>query len=305
MISGHEADPIGIDVALSPVLPAEAAAPAQTTYIVVDVIRATTTLCVFFEHGAHEVLLAPDVAAARALRDALGGHVLLAGETEGAMPPGFDLGNSPTEAARADLAGRTVIFATSNGTRALRACAGGHAVFAGALRNAAAIAAAALAAASPSPRTEQGHPHGGQGPLHWGQGPEDEDIPASLPISSGSVPSIVVVCSGRGALPAYDDTLCAGYIVRQLIATARAAGHAVELHEGAHIALGVLAGAEADGGIRAALARSDAFHSIEHLGLAGDLDWCAAVNVTSTVPHVIGALSDADGLAVRAIEQIR
>ncbi|HEU5438329.1 MAG TPA: 2-phosphosulfolactate phosphatase [Ktedonobacterales bacterium] len=298
MISGHEAAPVGIDVALTPALLGEEAAPTQTTYIVVDVIRATTTLCVFFERGAREVQLAPDVAAARALRDTLGGGALLAGEIEGAMPPGFDLGNSPVEAARADLAGRTVLFATSNGTRALRACAGGRAVFAGALRNASAVAAAALTAASPCPCAFVG----ASGERPTGLGGEAPSITPPL-LGRTAPPAIVVVCSGRGALPAFDDTLCAGYIVRQFIAAARAEGRGVDAHEGAHIALGVLAGAEAGGGIHAALARSDAFAAIERIGLAGDLDWCAATNVTSVVPQVMGAQSGAGGLAVRAIEQ--
>jgi 2-phosphosulfolactate phosphatase len=263
MISARDQAPLAIDVALAsaPTYIGEAPTLAETTNIVVDVIRATTTLCLFFERGVREVLLAPDIATARAMRATLGGEYLLAGEVGGAAPPGFDLGNSPTEIARAELAGRGVLFATSNGTRALRACAGARAVFAGALRNAQAVATAALATGAAS---------------------------------------IVVVCSGRGELPAYDDTLCAGYIVRRLLDGAEAKGCPVVLHEGARIALAVLDGAQTCGGIHAALAQSDAYRAIEGIGLAGDLDWCVAADVASVVPRVTGTYAEGNLLVVTA-----
>ena len=288
--------PLRLEVALVPsLLPPDApdapdapdvpgAPRGETVFIVVDVIRATTSLCVLFEQGAREVLVAPGVAAARALGPQLGQDTVLAGEAGGARPDGFDYGNSPAELSRALVADRAVLFATTNGTRAIRACAGGHAILAGALRNAQAVARSALAAV-PVPAADEraiGDNH-------------DE----------AEVHEIVIVCSGREDLPAYDDTICAGYIVRRLVEAAVAQGRQVELESGARIALAALRGAEAEGGIRAALAQSGAYQHIASIGLAGDLDWCAATDVTNVVPRVTGTLSGHDLIVMRASEDER
>ncbi len=83
--------------------------------LVVDVIRATTTAVAFLEAGALEVWFAPDHDAARELKSQ---GFLVAGETQGLRPPGFDLGNGPLEALAAPVAGRRVAMSTTNGTRA-------------------------------------------------------------------------------------------------------------------------------------------------------------------------------------------
>jgi len=88
--------------------------------LVVDVIRATTTAVAFFEAGAGEVWFAPGHPEALALK-ARG--FLVAGETRGLRPEGFDLGNSPREALALDLSGRRVVMSTTNGTRAARLAA--------------------------------------------------------------------------------------------------------------------------------------------------------------------------------------
>ncbi len=89
--------------------------PEARAAVVVDVIRATTTAVAFLEAGALELWLAPSHEAALALRPR---GFLVAGETGGLPPPGFDLGNSPEEALAAPVAGRRVAMSTTNGTRA-------------------------------------------------------------------------------------------------------------------------------------------------------------------------------------------
>ncbi len=83
--------------------------------LVVDVIRATTTAVAFLEAGAREVWFAPGHDAALALKER---GFLVAGESRGLKPPGFDLGNSPFEALSAPVADRRVVMSTTNGTRA-------------------------------------------------------------------------------------------------------------------------------------------------------------------------------------------
>jgi 2-phosphosulfolactate phosphatase len=115
------------------------------TGAVIDVVRATTTLAVMGERGAARVIVAGSIDAARALR-AVYPAALLIGESHALAPPGFDYGNSPQEIGAAEIAGRALIFATTNGTRALLACRDGGAsmLVAAALRNAGAVAALAL-----------------------------------------------------------------------------------------------------------------------------------------------------------------
>lgn len=96
----------------------DATVPAGTVVIVIDVIRAFTTAAVAFERGATEIVCAPSVAAGRDLRRLHPDH-LLVGETGGLKPADFDFGNSPFEMSMAQLDGRRLIQATSNGTRGL------------------------------------------------------------------------------------------------------------------------------------------------------------------------------------------
>jgi 2-phosphosulfolactate phosphatase len=284
-----------IDVALTPDQLDSPEQRTRTTCIVVDVIRATTTLCVMFERGCRSVLVAPSVAAARAARSDVassGMDVLLAGEVGGLPPSGFDYGNSPAEFARSDLRGRDVIFATTNGTRTIRACAGSRAILTGALRNASAVTRAALALTvdrtlSPISAVEPDIPGVASGAVPTAsEARVDEDFVV------GS--DIVVVCSGRGERPAMDDTLCAGYLVHRLMNFATEAGMPTLIREPARVALAVLAEAEHSGSLRQALSDSGAARAVERVGLSADLDLCGTVDTTMVVPMVShqAALSD-------------
>lgn len=114
--------------------------------IVVDVLRATTTAVTYLERGAEALLLTATPEAALARR---GENVVLAGERGGLPLPGFDLGNSPVEAAGQRLAGRTVVMTTTNGTGAAHvAAATGQHVLLAALTNAHAAARRARALAA-------------------------------------------------------------------------------------------------------------------------------------------------------------
>jgi 2-phosphosulfolactate phosphatase len=129
-----------IDVAL---LPGQRFDPERSVCVVVDVLRASSSIVTLLERGASEVVAAADVAEARWLHKKLPGH-LLCGEEHGLPPAGFDYGNSPAEFSRLDLAGKPVILATSNGTRILAALAEAPALLVGCLLNRTAVAGAAV-----------------------------------------------------------------------------------------------------------------------------------------------------------------
>jgi 2-phosphosulfolactate phosphatase len=128
-----------IDVALT--LEEVRATPlAGVTAVVLDVVRASTTIVSALANGARGVVpvATPDEARARA-RGWAPGTALLGGERGGAPPPGFECGNSPAEYSPERVRGRTVVFTTTNGTRALLALDGARRIAVGGFVNAAAV----------------------------------------------------------------------------------------------------------------------------------------------------------------------
>lgn len=112
--------------------------------IVIDVLRASSTIVTMLERGCERVVAAAHVDEARELRERLPDH-LLCGEAGGLPPEGFDYGNSPLEFSGLDLRGKSAILATTNGTRALADVveAGAAKVLVGCLLNRTAVAEAA------------------------------------------------------------------------------------------------------------------------------------------------------------------
>ncbi len=95
--------------------------------VVIDVIRATTTIAAALHAGATGIRPVASVAEAESLK-AADPRRLLAGERHGLALPGFDLGNSPRAVTPENVGGRELILTTTNGTQALAACAGARAV---------------------------------------------------------------------------------------------------------------------------------------------------------------------------------
>jgi len=89
-------------------------AAAAPTGLVIDVIRATSTICQALDAGYERVLCAAEVEDARALGS---DDVTLGGERLGVRIEGFDLGNSPREYLEPRTAG--LALSTTNGTRAI------------------------------------------------------------------------------------------------------------------------------------------------------------------------------------------
>jgi 2-phosphosulfolactate phosphatase len=125
------------------VTPSETRAIEADCFIVVDVLRATTTIATLFGAGLADLVVVDDLREAR--RRAAEEHRILFGEVGGLPPEGFDHGNSPVEAAALSVAGAGAQLFTTNGTAALCALAGRGVVLAGAPANCGAIVVAAAA----------------------------------------------------------------------------------------------------------------------------------------------------------------
>jgi 2-phosphosulfolactate phosphatase len=156
--------------------PAEVrASELKRTVVVIDVLRATTTITHALVNGAKSVLPFGSVADAASRADQIGRDaVVLCGERDCEPIRGFDLGNSPLEFTAERVGGKTLVMTTTNGTGALLAAAPAARCYIGALVNASAVVSRLVA--------------------------DGEDA--------------LILCAGRQGAFALEDAICAGLIVR-------------------------------------------------------------------------------------------
>lgn len=107
--------------------------------VVIDVLRATSTITTALAHGAEHLLAVAEVEKAEALKnkDPL---TLLLGERNHLPLPGFDLGNSPGKCTSERVKGKHLILTTTNGTQALTACRQARSIVAACFLNLDAVA---------------------------------------------------------------------------------------------------------------------------------------------------------------------
>jgi 2-phosphosulfolactate phosphatase len=136
---------MNIEVILTPAeLPALADRDLRETVCVVfDILRATSTFVTALKNGAVAIVPVSEISKALEMGNKQAG-VLLGGERNGVKirtaEGEFDFGNSPREYTPDAVKGKTIVSTTTNGTRALRACAGAKMVLAGAFLNLSATA---------------------------------------------------------------------------------------------------------------------------------------------------------------------
>ncbi|QHS57850.1 2-phosphosulfolactate phosphatase [Mucilaginibacter sp. 14171R-50] len=86
--------------------------------VVIDIFRATSSICYGIENGAEAIIPVAEVAECAAYREK-GLDYLLAAERNGEVVAGFDFGNSPFSYTAKKVAGKTIVLTTTNGTHAL------------------------------------------------------------------------------------------------------------------------------------------------------------------------------------------
>lgn len=157
---------------LPELVPAESLLGA--TAVVIDVLRATTTIVHALAAGCTDVRPCVELDEARKLADSMrAGKVLLGGERGGVALPDFDLGNSPREYVAARCKGVSLVLTTTNGAKALARAAAAERVLVAAFVNFSAVCEQVRQDARP---------------LH-------------------------IVCAGIKGAPALEDTLLAGAFV--------------------------------------------------------------------------------------------
>lgn len=120
-----------IDVCLSPLL-FDHYDPAESIVVVIDILRATSSICVAFENGANSIV--PLLTRDESYTYKAKGY-LVGAERNGEMMAGFDLGNSPFSYMDPVVKGRDIALTTTNGTRAIEAAKGAHQVVIGSFLN--------------------------------------------------------------------------------------------------------------------------------------------------------------------------
>ncbi|MAT16846.1 MAG: 2-phosphosulfolactate phosphatase [Planctomyces sp.] len=108
--------------------------------VVIDILRATTTITTALANGANSVHVVQEVPEALALADQLEpGTFLLGGERHGEKIDRFDLDNSPLAYTPDVVSGKEIIFTTTNGTRAMAHCRMAKQIYLGSFNNISAI----------------------------------------------------------------------------------------------------------------------------------------------------------------------
>lgn len=100
--------------------------------VVIDVLRATTAICVAFEYGIKSIIPVPT------LEDALEYKkkgFLVGAERKGQIVEGFDFGNSPYSYMKDEFKGKDVVLTTTNGTKSIEAAKDADTLVIGALVN--------------------------------------------------------------------------------------------------------------------------------------------------------------------------
>jgi 2-phosphosulfolactate phosphatase len=238
-----------------------AGATAGGVAVVIDVLRASTTMITALASGAAAVWPVADVDEARALARRLGPRAILGGERGGVMIEGFALGNSPTEYVRDRIGGHDVVLTTTNGTAALAACAAAAETLVAAIVNRRAVAAAVrtLGAA-------RGLHH-----AHLVCAGTDGSVTAEDVLAAGAILDAAAIDPGAAAdtLDAAAERALAAF--RQLVVVAAARASTPEAIAAALVA---------------AFRTSPGGANLVDLGMASDLPVCARLDAVPVVPRL-------------------
>jgi 2-phosphosulfolactate phosphatase len=238
--------------------PAELAGHAGLgRFVVVDVIRATSSMVAALDAGARSVFPVASVDDAARLAQNLGRDgVLLCGERRGLPIEGFDLGNSPGEFLAERVAGKALVMTTTNGTRAL-------------------LAVSEL----PMPKNARSHgePASSSRRVLIGSFLNLGAVAATLAASNEPV---CIVCAGKEDTFALEDAVFAGALANRLL---ELADDVLERNDAAVAAMAMAT--RFGGSLLPLLRRTAAGQAIIEIGLEGDLDFCADIDRFDVVPE--------------------
>jgi 2-phosphosulfolactate phosphatase len=100
--------------------------------VVIDVLRATSSICVAFTQGVNSIIPVATIEESIAYREK---GFLIGAERNGEMLDGFDIGNSPFSYMDEKVKGRDIALTTTNGTQAIAAAKGAKQIVVGSFLN--------------------------------------------------------------------------------------------------------------------------------------------------------------------------
>ncbi|WP_166824684.1 2-phosphosulfolactate phosphatase [Thalassoroseus pseudoceratinae] len=167
--------------------------------IMVDLLRASTTMTTALAAGAETIVPCESVDHAREVAAKLSSEtaVILGGERKGVKIEGFDFGNSPSDYTAKNVSGKTIVFTTTNGTKALAKSKSADRIVVGSFVNLAAVSLFA--------------------------------------VDSGR--SIQIACAGTDGQVTREDVLCAGAIANACTESYNTIGQSLERTDAARIAI--------------------------------------------------------------------
>ncbi len=222
--------------------------------LVIDVLRATTTIIAALANGAKAVV--PTETAEEALRVAQNfdrDDAVLAGERGSLRIDGFALGNSPEEMTAATVQGKTIVMTTTNGTAALTAVETGQPVMLGAVTNYSSVAVRAR---------QELERHG----------------------------ELIILCAGREKMFSLEDAYLAGRISGRIVR--KYGRRKMELNDAASAALELARGYGDKW--RKVIDVSAAARNLTALGFERDIEAATQVDLHTIVPIYAGRMVTAD-----------
>ena len=226
---------------------------AGSVVIVIDMLRASSTICQALASGATCVMPFLEIDDARSAAEQFDrAAIVLGGERHGRIIDGFDLGNSPLEYSPVAVAGRPLLFTTTNGTRALHHARMARRTLVGCALNRQAIADAAAAE-----------------------------------------PRVDILCAGTDGAITGEDILAAGAIADALVGPANAIGWELNAEAQSALdqwrsllALAAATGRTPSDQFAVAMEQTPGGSNLLEIGHGIDLPACAELDILPIVPEL-------------------
>jgi 2-phosphosulfolactate phosphatase len=129
-------DHLSIEVCFSPKLYSHKLTKKDFTVVIVDILRATTSICVALDHGVDKIIPVSGIEEAKAFKEK--GYIV-ACERDGKILDFADLGNSPSDFLNDYFKGKTIAYSTTNGTKAINMASDADNIVIGSFTNLSAI----------------------------------------------------------------------------------------------------------------------------------------------------------------------
>lgn len=242
-----------VDAYLSPYFPETDNLFEDSIVLMIDVLRASTTIAAALYNQAKEVIPCDTLDKAVKVYSSLSKEIrFLGGERNGIKPSGFDAGNSPLEFSLENVKGKSVILSTSNGTKTFLK---------------AKLARKRLIASFVNHNVIRDYLF--------------SQVETSL--TENKDLKIYILCSGTNGRLSYEDILCAGSYIQELTTHYKFE----KLSDSAELAKNLFTIHRKD--LKLALTQSDHSKRLVELGFANDLEIAFTFNIFPVLPEFSGS----------------